>query len=444
MSVQGASGPRKGQKPTCSFDSFAKLLSARNADGGRIRKEFAVPLLPDRPSLRHLKQQARDLFRSGGAASLTDAQLRVARMYGFPSWPKLKEQVEAHQEAGVLKEAIDRNDFAAVRELMSRNRALHRAPIGYAKDGPLTWVAECRVPREPPGPVRLAMAKWMIENGSDVHQGGDAPLGRAALDGGRIPMMELLLAHGADVNAAWHGRDPILFSACETIDSRSLRWLLQHGADPHCGIENDWRPRGSRHPGNALDYLLGAYHRDPGEMTVCIDLLVEAGCRSAMAGPPVLAAIQNRPAELERFLNADPGLIGRRFSDLNFGVTATRMLTLRGGTLLHVAAEFLALDAAKLLLDSGAGVNDRAAVDETGLGGQTPIFHAATQFRDAGLPLVELLVKRGADLQVCANLPGHYEAPGQVVDCSPLGYALLFPGDQGPVQAYLREHGAIA
>jgi ankyrin repeat protein len=62
-------------------------------------------------------------------------------------------------------------------------------------------VAECRVPSAPPGPERLALAKWMIENGSDVHQGGDGPLMRAALNGDRIPMMELLVSHGADVNA---------------------------------------------------------------------------------------------------------------------------------------------------------------------------------------------------------------------------------------------------
>ena len=34
---------------------------------------------------------------------------------------------------------------------------------------------------EAPSEARLAMARWMIENGSDVHQGGDGPLMRAAL-----------------------------------------------------------------------------------------------------------------------------------------------------------------------------------------------------------------------------------------------------------------------
>ena len=35
--------------------------------------------LPDRPNLRHLKDQAKDLLKTGAAASITDAQFRVAR-----------------------------------------------------------------------------------------------------------------------------------------------------------------------------------------------------------------------------------------------------------------------------------------------------------------------------------------------------------------------------
>ncbi len=123
--------------------------------------------LPDRPNLRHLKDQAKDLVKAGTAKSITDAQFEIARLYGFPSWPKLKAHVD---------------------------------------------VAECRVPWEPPSRARLAMAKWMIENGSDVHQGGDGPLMRAALKGNRIPMMELLVSCGADVNAAWNGDFPIIFA----------------------------------------------------------------------------------------------------------------------------------------------------------------------------------------------------------------------------------------
>ena len=85
-------------------------------------------------------------------------------------------------------------------------------PIGtHRGQKPLTWVAECRIPRESPSPDRLAMAKWMIENGSDVHQDGDAPLARAALQDHRIPMMELLVSHGADVNARGTKHSPVIY-----------------------------------------------------------------------------------------------------------------------------------------------------------------------------------------------------------------------------------------
>src|SRR5688572_3840642 len=129
--------------------------------------------LPECPNLRHLKDQAKDLLRTGAAASITEAQFNIARLYGFASWPKLKAHIDSLEEIGQLKQAIDTNDIDRVKILMTRNPTLHSAPLGYGKDGPLTWVAECRVPKEPPSATRLAMAKWMLEHGSDVHQGGD-------------------------------------------------------------------------------------------------------------------------------------------------------------------------------------------------------------------------------------------------------------------------------
>src|SRR5256884_2595872 len=56
-----------------------------------------------------------------------------------------------------------------------------------------------------------------------------------------------------------------------------------------------------------------------------------------------------------------------------------------------------------MLLDRGADVNARAAFDHYGVGGQTPVFHAVTQFHDAGLPVARLLLERGADLSVRAK-----------------------------------------
>ena len=72
---------------------------------------------------------------------------------------------------------------------MTRHPELHRASIGPHKDAPLTWAATNRVA---PSETRLAMARWMIENGSDIHQGGDAPLYCAASRDTTLPMTELL------------------------------------------------------------------------------------------------------------------------------------------------------------------------------------------------------------------------------------------------------------
>ena len=80
-------------------------------------------------------------------------------------------------------------------------------------------------------------------------------------------------------------------------------------------------------------------------------------------------------------------------------------------------------------MDRGADVNARATVDADGVGGQTPIFHAASQFYDEGLTIVRLLLDRGADLSIRVKLPGNYERPGEIVECTPLEYAQLFPGE---------------
>jgi ankyrin repeat protein len=390
--------------------------------------------LPDRPNLRHLKDQAKDLLKAGGAESLTDAQFKIARLYGFASWPKLKSHVESLEEVGELKQAIDTNDFERVKTLMTRNPALHRAPLGYNKNGPLTWVAECRVPWEPPGPARLAMASWMIDNGSDVHQGGDGPLMRAALFGHRIPMMELLVSRGADVNAEWNGYFPILFAPCETVESAPIKWLLEHGANP-----NRAKP-GRKYPGTALDQVILSYGRSA-QLGDCIDILLDAGGVTRYNLPPLLDLLRGRLDLLAEQLDADRTLVDRRFPELDIGVTGARRLSLQGATLLHVAAEYGSVEAATLLLDHGADVNVRAAVDENGIGGQTPIFHAVTQYGDWGLPVAQLLLDRGADMSIRVKLPGHYQRLGEVVECTPLEYAILFPGTENKTVELLRERG---
>jgi len=286
------------------------------------------------------------------------------------------------------------------------------------------------------------MAEWMITHGSDVHQGGDGPLMRAALNAYRIPMMELLVSHGSDVNALWHGHFPIIFAPCESLDPAALKWLLEHGGNPNCR-DHGYEISGHPYPGTALDYLIAGYARSLERLSACIDVLLGAGGETKYDAPPVLALLRGRLDDLAKLIDAEAGLVNKRFSELDCGQTGGRLLLLRGGTLLHVAAEYGNLAAVALLLDRGADVNARATVDEAGIGGQTAIFHAVTQFDDEGFPAAQLLITRGADLSVRVKLPGNYERPGEIVECTPLGYALLFGGDsQRRTVALLREWGA--
>jgi ankyrin repeat protein len=342
-----------------------------------------------------------------------------------------------------LKQAIDTNDVDRVKAIMTRTPTLHSAPLGYADDGPLTWVAECRVPWEPPSAARLAMAAWMIEHGSDVHQGGDGPLMRAALNGYRIPMMELLVSHGADVNALWHGHFPIIFAPCESLDPAALKWLLDHGANPNCR-DHDFKMSGHPYPGTALDYIIASYARSPRRLSTCIDMLLAAGGVTKYNVPGVLELLRGRIDHLAELIAADPELVNRRFSELDCGQTGGRNLLLQGATLVHAAAEYGNPEAVALLLDRGADVNARATVDDAGIGGQTAIFHAATQFDDAGLSVTQLLIDRGADLALRVKLPGDYERPGEIVECTALGYALRFGGPrERRTVTLLRDRGAV-
>jgi hypothetical protein len=333
--------------------------------------------LPERPNLRHLRDQAKDLVRSGAADTLAAAQFRLAQDYGFPSWTKLKQHIESLEKAGELKQAIGRNDLAGVEALLASNPALRQT---------------------------------LLVN---------VPL-QALAQPGRAPMRELLVRYGADVNALCWGFFPVLFVPCENLEPEPIQWLLDHGADPNRG-----NPRA---PGTALDYVIDTYPRDPRRLSTCIEILLAAGSNTRYDVPGVLPLLRGRNDELAALLDREPSLIHRRYPELDrCGNSGGRLLTLRGATLLHVAAEYGFFEATRLLIDRGANVNARADVDANGIGGQTPIFHALTHFMGVNPEVGELLIQRGADLTIRARVPGHYERPGEILDVSAAEYAALFP-----------------
>ncbi|MBI3832207.1 MAG: ankyrin repeat domain-containing protein [Planctomycetes bacterium] len=387
--------------------------------------------LPERPNLRHLKLQAEDLVKAGAAATVADAQFTLARQYGFPSWPKLKAHVELLGETGELKAAIDANDLERVKALMTHNPELHRAPLGYNKNGPLTWVAECRVPRVPPSAVRLEMARWMIAHGSDIHQGGDGPLMRAALSDDRIPMLELLVAHGADVNAVWDGHYPIICAPCECLAPQTLQWLLDHGANPRAVAKKY---------GSPLAILISTYSRDAAQKHACLEVFAQSGF--PLPDTPALAFHRGRIDLLEEHLKRDPALLSRQFTDAEIfppelGIKpgdGLHVTPVAGGTLLHLAIEYDELEMASWLLERGADANAQAARDGAGFGGHTPLYHCVVSLGRRDDAKARLLLDRGADPNARATFRkqlrhmGHpdKEKMHEFHNVTPIGYARQF------------------
>jgi beta-lactamase regulating signal transducer with metallopeptidase domain len=347
----------------------------------------------------------------------------------------VRELPENPDLAGQLKLAIEAEDLEEVKRLMTNHPELHRAGLPESKDAPLTWVATCRVP---PSETRLAMARWMIENGSDIHQGGEVPLIRAVGDDTAFPMAELLVAHGADVNALYGGTYPIILFPLELYDPRSLKWLLDHGADLHAAAKYCC----------PIEMLTCIYSRRPTDKSACLEIVGAAGF--ALPNTPIMALHRSRLDLLKEHLDRDPSLLERRFRypEVFFNHDgavgdAYPATPVSGCTLLHLALEFDDIDVARWLIERGADVNARAASDAEGFEGHTPLFHTVVNLA-AGMGLKDgsragLLLDHGADPNARATFPQEAKTHGTVPTdalhgVTPVGYARRY-SDQRCVNA---------
>jgi ankyrin repeat protein len=248
----------------------------------------------------------------------------------------------------------------------------------------------------------------MIENGSDIHQGGDGPLMRAALQDDRIPMMELLVRHGANVNALWDGHYPIICAPCETLAARALKWLLQHGADPNTtGTDISCVPM-----------LVSTYWRDPVGKSGCLEIFADAGFPFPDTAP--MAIHRGRVDLLEACLTREPAILQQRWPESDFFPldikpgSGLHGVPLDGTTLLHMAIEYQEMDVALWLIDQGADVNARAIIGVDGFGGHTPLFHTIVTPALKTDELARLLLRNGADPNARATFRKLRGASGDV------------------------------
>jgi len=91
----------------------------------------------------------------------------------------------------------------------------------------------------------------------------------------------------------------------------------------------------------------------------------------------------------------DPAIVHKTFERFNNTFTP-----LTGGTLLHYCAEYNHVSTAKVLITHGADINARAALDEHGFGGHTPIFHTVCQILHNSEEMLDYLLACSADLSL--------------------------------------------
>jgi ankyrin repeat protein len=198
-----------------------------------------------------------------------------------------------------------------------------------------------------------------------------------------------------------------LFLGFETHSTEKIQAALAAGIDVNRLIDGK----------TPLTWLIEMYSRSH-KFSDCVRCLVQAGLQYPGSG--FLAVLLDDAEMLGAEIRKNPSLI-RQQVDVRCAFTP-----LIGASLLHVAAEYGLINAARILIDAGADVEARAAVDDYGFNGHTPIFHTVCQNANHCQPVMRLLLKHGAKADV--RLPGitwgkSFEWETTIFDVTPVSYA---------------------
>lgn len=350
--------------------------------------------LPDDPSLEHLKREAKYLLRSlrdydpaalalaaefhptAADPRLADAQVIVARRYGFASWPKLVRHLEI----------VERY-----------TRSPHRQPIGDPTADPSDeFLRLATVYYAGDDPQRRTLAAPLLE------QVALSNIYTMAATGEAEALHELLKADPSLANRQGgpYEWEPLLYLTYSRIDRgdplAAARVLLQYGADPNAGFlwqglppftaltgafgygEGDPPPHANRLELARLLLEAGADPNDSQTMYNCgpggnppnsdhLPLLLEFGLGQGDGGPwhARLTSAHPTPSQLledELVYAASAGLLDRVHLVLATGVAVDGRGTEHPAFCGHSAYELAAVhgydEIARLLLDAGAAPLD--------------------------------------------------------------------------------------
>jgi hypothetical protein len=408
--------------------------------------------LPERPSLDHLRKQAKQRKRDR-RIGLSRAQFELAREYGFESWPKLVHHVQASRLHGIER-ALVLADTSSLTGFLSADRAAATTPV----DGQPPLLLLLRRSVGAPDQVRVC-ARMLLDADADpdshtIEWGGEGR--RSALfdsvERGDVQLVRMLLDGGAtsDEDAFYHacersdtrlldllhrpGFERLVLHKLDFEDADGLRWFLERGVDvnAHC----------------CLHHAI-ARGRGIGIITMLLDAGADVNLpwsRWDVGRPPLaLAARCGHLAAYDllasRSATADLDSVDAAVLAVARG-ESVRLPTARPPALGNpdgddygwIVGQFAALGRAEVvqaLLDSGMSVDTR------GWSNFTPLDQAAMHGR---AETVRLLIDRGADLHDCA-----FDEDGPTpLDCALWGLAnnRAADGDYSATVQALVEAGA--
>jgi ankyrin repeat protein len=274
------------------------------AKGSRPFKEgrCAVPSLPDNPNLEWLRKQAKhrldDLRHENPGAQLADAQLALAREYGFASWRALKAHVDSLTVDGQLFEAAKSGELSTLARLLDE----HPDRL-YARAQPYEWT-----------------------------------LLHTAAHGGHLAVVDELLKRGLDPNTREKGDNTYAMhwaAAAGRVDV--VRRLADAGGDV-IGAGDD-------HQGEVIGWATMWEGSDDAAHRAVVDFLISRGARHHIFS----AIAMSRGDEVRRIVADDPSALNHRQSrnennrmPLHFAVMMNKpeMIAL----LLELGADPLAVD----------------------------------------------------------------------------------------------------
>jgi len=397
-----------------------------------VKKSLPTRAMREHPNLDQLRRQAKELLEAFSAGepdavaevnahyrdadpvhfALHDAQLVLARSYGFDSWPKLKAYVDG-VTVKRLADAVRGGDIEGVRAMLKarpelvnvdmaendERRALHYAVLAQAPEMVRVLMEHGADARKGIYPERdatraLTLAKergydeivGIIEKEEQRRReaiGGENSAGTAVLD----KLIEAIRDGDDEQAIAMMEKERALIRACNrdgwtplhvgaaTQNERLVAWLLEHGA------EVDRRGPRDRTP---LDVAARARWRKAGPEGF---RGVAAMLRQKGAELTAPSAVALGEADWLRARHAEGGLMNP--ASMNLFDSPAGLLT--------IAVQHDRPDMLGLLLEVGFDPNERTrldGLDEAVYSWGMPLWHCALRGRHA---MAEMLLQHGAD-----------------------------------------------